>query len=181
MTHSTRMGEDIAAVRDRDPAARNSLEVFLTSPGVHALWWHRVACWFWRWEWFLIARILSNIARTFTGIEIHPGATIGRRVVIDHGMGVVIGETATVGDDCLIYHGVTLGGKVPQAREECQGRRHPAVGSNVTIGSGATLLGPITIGDGASIGAMSVVLDDVPAGALAVGIPAKITKRSKRA
>ena len=181
MTHSTRMGEDIAAVRDCDPAARNSLEVFLTSPGVHALWWHRVACWFWRWEWFLIARILSNIARTFTGIEIHPGATIGRRVVIDHGMGVVIGETATVGDDCLIYQGVTLGGKVAQAREECHGRRHPAVGSNVTIGSGATLLGPITIGDGASIGAMSVVLDDVPAGALAVGIPAKIKKRSKRA
>ena len=92
MTHSTRMGEDIAAVRDRDPAARNSLEVLLTSPGVHALWWHRVACWFWRWEWFLIARILSNIARTFTGIEIHPGATIGRRVVIDHWMGVVIGR-----------------------------------------------------------------------------------------
>lgn len=181
MTHSTRMGEDIAAVRDRDPAARNSLEVLLTSPGVHALWWHRVACWLWRWEWFLIARVISNIARTFTGIEIHPGATIGRRVVIDHGMGVVIGETATVGDDCLIYHGVTLGGKVAQSREECEGRRHPAVGNNVTIGSGATLLGPITIGEGATIGAMSVVLDDVPAGALAVGIPAKIKKRSKRA
>ena len=180
MTLSSRMGEDLAAVRERDPAARNNLEVFLTSPGVHALWWHRVASWFWRWEWLLIARILSNISRTFTGIEIHPGATLGRRIVIDHGMGVVIGETATVGDDCLIYHGVTLGGKVAQAREESQGRRHPAVGNGVTIGSGATLLGPITVGDGATIGAKAVVLDDVPAGALAVGIPAKIKKPGKR-
>jgi len=180
MTHSTRMGEDIAAVRDRDPAARNNLEVFLTSPGVHALWWHRVASWFWRWEWFLIARIISNVARTLTGIEIHPGATLGRRLVIDHGMGVVIGETATVGDDCLIFHGVTLGGKVAKAREDCQGRRHPAVGDGVTIGSGATLLGAITVGDGATIGAKAVVLDDVPAGSLAVGIPAKIKKPSKR-
>jgi serine O-acetyltransferase len=124
--------------------------------------------------------MVSNYARFITGIEIHPGAKLGRRLVIDHGMGVVIGETATVGDDCLIYHGVTLGGKVAQAREECQGRRHPAVGNRVTIGSGATLLGAITIGDGATIGAMSVVLDDVPPGALAVGIPAKIKKRSKR-
>ncbi len=181
MTPSTRMGEDIAAVRDRDPAARTSLEVFLTSPGVHALWWHRVSRWFWRWEWFLVARVISNIARTLTGIEIHPGATIGSRVVIDHGMGVVIGETAIVGDECLIYHGVTLGGKVARAREETQGRRHPAVGHHVTIGAGATLLGPITIGDGATIGALSVVLDDVPPGALAVGIPAKVKKRSRRA
>ena len=180
MTHSSRVGEDLAAVRELDPAARNNLEVFLTSPGVHALWWHRVASWFWRWEWFLIARILSNISRTFTGIEIHPGATLGRRLVIDHGMGVVIGETATVGDDCLIYHGVTLGGKVAQPREESQGRRHPAVGNGVTIGSGATLLGPITVGDGVTIGAKAVVLDDVPAGALAVGIPAKIKKPGKR-
>jgi len=181
MTHSTRMGEDIAAVRDRDPAARNSLEIFLTSPGVHSLWWHRLASWLWRWEWFLLARIISNLARTLTGIEIHPGATLGRRVVIDHGMGVVVGETAIVGDDCLIYHGVTLGGKIAQAREETQGRRHPTVGNGVVIGAGAALLGPITIGDGASIGALSVVLDDVPAGAFAVGIPAKVKKRSQRA
>lgn len=180
MTHSTRMGEDIAAVRDRDPAARNYLEVFLTSPGVHALWWHRIASWLWRWEWFLAARVVSNIARTLTGIEIHPGATLGRRLVIDHGMGVVIGETAVVGNDCLIYHGVTLGGKVAQAREDSPGRRHPSVGNGVTIGSGATLLGPITVGDGATIGAKAVVLDDVPAGALAVGIPAKIKKQNKR-
>lgn len=180
MTHSTRMGEDIAAVRERDPAARTYLEVALTAPGVHAIWWHRIASWFWRWEWFLIARVISNIARTLTGIEIHPGARLGRRVVIDHGMGVVIGETATVGDDCLIYHGVTLGGKVAQAREETNGRRHPSVGNGVMIGAGATLLGPITIGDGAAVGALSLVLKDVPAGALAVGIPAKITKRTKR-
>ncbi len=181
MTHSTRMGEDIAAVRDRDPAARNTLEVFLTSPVFTLCGGIAWPAGFGAGNGSSSPASSANIARTFTGIEIHPGATIGRRVVIDHGMGVVIGETATVGDDCLIYHGVTLGGKVAQAREECQGRRHPAVGNNVTIGSGATLLGAITVGDGATIGAMSVVLEDVPAGALAVGIPAKIKKRSKRA
>jgi len=180
MTPSTRVGEDIAAVRDRDPAARTTLEVFLTAPGVHALMWHRVAHRLWRWEWLLVARILSNLARTFTGIEIHPGARVGRRVVIDHGIGVVIGETAIVGDDCLIYHGVTLGGKVAQAREKCQGRRHPVVGNGVTLGTGATLIGPITIGDGAAIGALSLVLEDVPSGALAVGNPATIKKRTRR-
>jgi serine O-acetyltransferase len=176
MPHSTRLGEDIAAVRDRDPAARTNLEVFLTSPGVHALFWHRVAHWLWRWEWFLLARVISHISRGVTGIEIHPGAQIGKRVVIDHGMGVVIGETAVVGDDCLIYHGVTLGGKNATRREDAKGRRHPAVGNRVTVGTGAAVLGPVSIGDDAIIGAHSVVLEDVPAKALAVGIPAKVKK-----
>jgi serine O-acetyltransferase len=180
MPHSTRLGEDIAAVRERDPAARTNLEVFLTSPGVHALFWHRVSHWLWRWEWFLVARVISHISRGITGIEIHPGAQIGRRVVIDHGMGVVIGETAVVGNDCLIYHGVTLGGKKPTRREDISGRRHPALGDRVTVGTGATVLGPVTIGDDAVIGAKAVVLIDVPAGALALGIPATVKKSSKR-
>ncbi len=180
MPHSTRLGEDIAAVRDRDPAARTNLEVFLTSPGVHALFWHRVAHWLWRWEWFLLARVVSHTFRGVTGIEIHPGAEIGRRVVIDHGMGVVIGETAVVGDDCLIYHAVTLGGKNPTRREAASGRRHPAVGNRVTVGAGAAILGPVTIGDDATIGANAVVVDNVPAKALAVGIPAKVKKSAKR-
>jgi serine O-acetyltransferase len=180
MPHTTRLGEDIAAVRDRDPAARTDVEAFLTSPGVHALFWHRVASWLWRWEWFLLARIISHLSRGVTGIEIHPGAQIGRRVVIDHGMGVVIGETAVVGDDCLIYHNVTLGGKNPTRREEATGRRHPVVGNRVTVGTGASILGPVTIGDGATIGANAVVLTDIPAGALAVGIPATVKKKAKR-
>lgn len=180
MPPTTRIGEDIFAVRHRDPAARTNLEVFLTSPGVHALWWHRGSHSLWAWGWFLPARIMSNIARTLTGIEIHPGASIGRRVVIDHGMGVVIGETAVVGDDCLIYHGVTLGGKTPMSRDEAIGRRHPVLGNRVSVGTGAAILGPLTIGDDAVIGALSVVLEDIPAGALAVGIPAKVKKTTKR-
>lgn len=176
----TRIGEDIDAMRHRDPAARTNLEVFLTSPGVHALWWHRGSHALWSWGWYLPARMMSHFARTLTGIEIHPGATIGRRVVIDHGMGVVIGETAVVGDDCLIYHGVTLGGKTPMARDEAVGRRHPVLGNRVSVGTGAAILGPVTIGDDAIIGALSVVLGDVPAGALAVGIPAVVKKRTKR-
>jgi serine O-acetyltransferase len=180
MPHITRLGEDIAAVRERDPAARTNLEVFFTSPGVHALFWHRVSHWLWRWGWFLLARIISHTFRGVTGIEIHPGAQIGRRVVIDHGMGVVIGETAVVGDDCLIYHGVTLGGKKPTRREDISGRRHPALGNRVTVGTGATVLGPVTIGDDAIIGAKAVVLIDVPPGALALGIPATVKKSAKR-
>lgn len=176
----TRIGEDIEAMRQRDPAARNNLEVFLTSPGVHALWWHRGAHSLWSWGWYLPARLISHLSRFITGIEIHPGATIGRRVVIDHGMGVVIGETAIVGDDCLIYHGVTLGGKTPTSRDHVQGRRHPQLGNRVSVGTGAAILGSVTIGDDAVIGALSVVLDDVPAGALAVGIPAKVKKPSTR-
>lgn len=180
MPQTTRIGEDIDAVRQRDPAARTRLEVFLVAPGLHALWWHRVSHRLWNFGWFLPARMLSNIARTLTGVEIHPGATIGRRVVIDHGMGVVIGETAIVGDDCLIYHGVTLGGKTASSREAVSGPRHPRVGNRVAIGAGAAVLGPVTIGDDAVIGALSVVLADVPAGALAVGIPARVKTPKKR-
>lgn len=176
----SRLGEDIAAVRDRDPAARSGLEAFLTSPGVHALFWHRIAHWLWRWEWFLIARLLSHLSRGLTGIEIHPGAQVGRRVVIDHGMGVVIGETAIVGDDCLIFHGVTLGGKNPTRRDNVAGRRHPQLGDRVTVGTGAKILGPVTIGDDAKIGANAVVLIDVPKGKTAVGIPAKVKTAPKR-
>lgn len=176
----TRIGEDIEAMRQRDPAARTKVEVFLTSPGVHALWWHRGAHSLWSWGWYLPARLISHLSRFITGIEIHPGATIGRRVVIDHGMGVVIGETAMVGDDCLIYHGVTLGGKTPTSRDRAVGRRHPQLGNRVSVGTGAAILGSVTIGDDAIIGALSVVLEDVPAGALAVGIPAKVKKRSTR-
>jgi serine O-acetyltransferase len=180
MPHTTRIGEDIEAVRQRDPAARTRLEVFLVAPGLHSLWWHRVSHRLWNFGWFLPARVLSNIARTLTGVEIHPGATIGRRVVIDHGMGVVIGETAIIGDDCLIYHGVTLGGKTAISREAVSGPRHPRVGNRVSIGAGAAVLGPVTIGDDAVIGALSVVLEDVPSGAFAVGIPAKVKKPKKR-
>lgn len=179
MDSPSRLQEDIQAVRERDPAARTSLEVFLTSPGLFALSWHRVAHWLWTWEWFLLARIVSGLSRWFTGIEIHPGATLGRRIVIDHGMGVVIGETAVVGDDCLIYHGVTLGGKIQVSRDEAVGQRHPTLGRGVLVGAGAAILGPVTVGDGATVAALSVVLSNVPAGALAVGIPAKVKKPTK--
>jgi len=180
MPEQSRLGEDIAAVRDRDPAARSNLEVFLTSPGVHALFWHRVAHWLWRWEWFLIGRLVSHLSRSLTGIEIHPGAQVGRRVVIDHGMGVVIGETAIIGDDCLIFHGVTLGGKNPTRRDNVSGRRHPQLGNRVTVGTGAKILGPVTIGDGAVIGANAVVIIDVSSESTAVGVPAKVKKASRR-
>ena len=173
MTPRTRLGEDIQATLQRDPAARHAVEVFFTSPGVKALFWHRVANRVWRAGFQLLARMIATRSRRITGIEIHPCATIGRRVVIDHGMGVVIGETASVGDDCLIYHGVTLGGKRPGDRDHSSTSRHPKVGSGVTIGAGALLLGDITIGDGARVAAAAVVTKDVPTGALAVGIPAK--------
>ena len=173
MAPRTRLGEDIQAVLERDPAARNSLEVLLTSPGVRALVWHRIANRLWRAGWKLLARQIAYRSRRVTGIEIHPGATLGRRLVIDHGMGVVIGETAIIGDDCLIYHGVTLGGKKPGDRQHTEGRRHPAVGNGVTIGAEAIVLGSITVGDGARVAAAAVVVNDVPAGALAVGVPAK--------
>ncbi len=174
MTSRTRLGEDVQAVLQRDPAARSALEVLLTSPGIRALFWHRVAHRLWHSGWKLLARHIAYRSRKVTGIEIHPGATIGRRLVIDHGMGVVVGETATIGDDCLIYHGVTLGGKKPGDREHTEGRRHPSVGNGVTIGAGAIVLGSVTVGDGARIAAQAVVVGDVPAGALAVGVPAKI-------
>lgn len=161
--------EDIACVFERDPAARNRWEVLTCYPGVHALLMHRLTHRLWRWGLRWLARFLAHLTRLFTGIEIHPGATIGRRVFIDHGMGVVIGETAVIGDDCTLYHGVTLGGTSWN-----KGKRHPTLGRGVVIGAGAKVLGPITLGDGAKVGSNAVVVRDVPAGATAVGIPARI-------
>jgi len=166
----SRLREDISVVFDRDPAARSSWEVLTCYPGLHALTWHRwIAHPLWRWNFRWLARWLSNWSRWWTGIEIHPGATIGRRVFIDHGMGIVIGETAEIGDDCTLYHGVTLGG-VKWERV----KRHPTLGRKVVIGAGAKILGPVLVGDGAKIGSNAVVVRDVPAGATAVGIPARI-------
>jgi serine O-acetyltransferase len=162
--------EDVDAAMARDPAAQSRLETFLTSPGLHAVWSHRLAHRLWeRPAYRLPARVLSNVTRTLTGVEIHPGATIGKRFFIDHGMGVVIGETAIVGDDVMLYHDVTLGG-----RSLAKVKRHPTVGDRVTIGSGARVLGDVTLGDDSQIGANSVVTKDVPSGAVAVGIPAQI-------
>jgi len=161
--------EDIAVVFERDPAARSTFEVLTTYPGVHALLFHRLANFLWtnglRW----LARFLSHLGRWLTGIEIHPGATIGRRVFIDHGMGVVVGETAEIGDECTLYHGVTLGGTTWN-----KGKRHPTLGRGVVVGAGAKILGPITIGENAKVGSNAVVVKDVPPGATAVGIPARI-------
>jgi serine O-acetyltransferase len=166
----SRLREDIAVVFDRDPAARSRWEVLTCYPGLHALTWHRwVAHPLWHWNCRWLARWLAHWSRWLTGIEIHPGATIGRRVFIDHGMGVVIGETAEIGDDCTLYHGVTLGG-VKWDRV----KRHPTLGRRVVVGAGAKILGPILVGDGAKIGSNAVVVRDVPAGATAVGIPARI-------
>lgn len=159
--------EDISSALARDPAARRPVEVWLTYPGVHAVWSHRVSARLWRAGLHLPARMLSQFTRFLTGIEIHPGASIGRRLFIDHGMGVVIGATAEVGDDVLMYHGVTLGGT--SLRDE---KRHPTIGDRVVIGAGATILGPVTIGDDCLIGAGAVVLSDAPARSLLVGVPA---------
>jgi serine O-acetyltransferase len=165
-----RVCEDLDAAIERDPAVDTRLEMALASPGLHAIWVHRVSHSLWtRPGGRLAARLLSQVSRSVTGVEIHPGAQIGRRFFIDHGMGVVIGETAEVGDDVLLFHGVTLGG-----RSMKRVKRHPTVGNNVTIGAGARVLGPVHIGDGAQIGANSVVVKDVPAGAVATGVPARI-------
>ena len=166
--------EDIAVVFERDPAARSTWEVLTTYPGVHAVLIHRLARRLWRWGLKWPARFLAFIGRWLTGIEIHPGATIGRRFFIDHGMGVVIGETAEIGDDCTLYHGVTLGGTSWR-----QGKRHPTLENGVVVGAGAKILGPITISEGAKIGSNAVVVKDVPPGATAVGIPARILDGSK--
>ncbi|WP_196000044.1 serine O-acetyltransferase EpsC [Clostridium sp. 1001271B_151109_B4] len=159
---------DLNKVMENDPAARSKIEVFLLYPTIHALIAYRIAHYFYTKKLFFLARFISQISRFFTGIEIHPGAQIGRGLVIDHGMGVVIGETAEIGDDVLLYHGVTLGGTGKD-----KGKRHPTLGNNVVIGAGAKVLGPIYIGSNSKIGANSVVLKDVPEGATAVGIPAK--------
>ena len=160
---------DIKSIRERDPAARSGWEVFFLYSGFHAVLYYRVANFFYRHKMKFIARWVSQTGRFFTGVEIHPGATIGRGLMIDHGMGVVIGETAVVGDNCTIYQGVTLGGTGKDT-----GKRHPTLGNNVMVGSGAKVLGPFTVGDNAKIAAGAVVLDTVPEGATAVGVPARM-------
>ncbi len=163
--------ETLDAYRKRDPAARSKLEIFLLYPGFHATIYHRIAHFLFRCHLTFFARMISQWSRFWTGVEIHPGAKIGRRFVIDHGTGIVIGETAEIGDDVLLYHGVTLGGTGKE-----QGKRHPTIGNNVLIGCGAKILGPFTVGDGARIAANSVVLQEVPEFATAVGIPAQIVR-----
>ena len=167
----SRIKEEIAVVFERDPAARNTWEVITCYPGFHALLMHRVAHALWDGGLKWLARFVSHWGRWLTGIEIHPGATIGRRFFIDHGMGVVIGETAEIGDDCTLYHGVTLGGTSWN-----KGKRHHTLGKGVVIGAGAKVLGPITVGDHAKIGSNAVVVKDVPAGATAIGIPARVVE-----
>lgn len=164
-----RIKDDINGVFHRDPAARNTFEVLTNYPGLHAIWIHRISHRLWKADFKWLARSLSTFSRWLTGIEIHPGATLGRRFFIDHGMGVVIGETAEIGDDVTLYHGVTLGGTSWQA-----GKRHPTLANNVVIGAGAKVLGPITIGEGAKVGSNSVVVKSAPPGATVVGIPGRI-------
>ena len=165
----TRLGGLLAAYQRRDPAARSKLEIFLLYPGVHAIINHRIAHWLYLHHRFFLARCVSQWSRFWTGIEIHPGATIGHRLVIDHGMGIVIGETAEVGDDCLLYQGVTLGGTGKD-----KGKRHPTLGNNVLVGSGAKVLGPFKVGDNCRIAAGAVVLREVPPNSTAVGVPAQV-------
>ena len=161
--------EEIQVVFERDPAARSVLETVLTCPGFQAILMHRYNHWLWKKRLFLLARISAHVTRFLTGIELHPGATIGRRFFIDHGMGIVIGETAEIGDDCSLYHGVTLGGTTWQ-----KGKRHPTLENNVVIGAGAKILGPVTIGAGARIGCNAVVVKNVPVGATVVGVPGHV-------
>ena len=172
----TRIREDIVAVRQRDPAARSGIEILLVYAGVHALFWHRPAHWLYRHRCFFLARLISQLTRFFTGIEIHPGATLGHSVFIDHGSGIVIGETAEVGDGCTLYQGVTLGGTGKDT-----GKRHPTLGNNVLIGAGTKVLGPVYIGDNARIGAGSVVLRNLPANCTAVGVPAEVVRINNKA
>jgi serine O-acetyltransferase len=166
--------EDIRCVFDRDPAARTTFEIITTYPGVHALQWHRLSHALWKRNFKWLARILSSFSRWVTGIEIHPAAKIGRRFFIDHGMGVVIGETAEIGDDCTLYHGVTLGGTSWK-----EGKRHPTLGNDVVVGAGAKVLGPITLEDGARVGSNAVVVKDVQPEQTVVGIPARVVRRAE--
>ncbi|HLS93239.1 MAG TPA: serine O-acetyltransferase EpsC [Microbacterium sp.] len=166
--------EDIEAARRRDPAARGFVEIALLYPGLHAIWLHRVSHGLWRRRLRFLARALSQLGRWLTGIEIHPGARIGRRFFIDHGMGVVVGETAEVGDDVMLYHGVTLGGT-----SLSKGKRHPTLHDGVVVGAGAKVLGPVTIGARSAVGANAVVIRDAPADSIVVGIPAKARPRAK--
>lgn len=167
-----RLKEDITTIFENDPAANSWLEVILTYSGLHAIWAHRFAHWLYIKRWFTFARIISQISRFFTGIEIHPGAVIGHRFFIDHGMGVVIGETCEIGDDVLLYHGVTLGGTGKE-----KGKRHPTIGNNVVIAAGAKVLGSFTVGDNSRIGSNTVVLNEIPPNSTVVGIPGRIVKR----
>lgn len=164
--------QDIKAIRERDPAVRSGLEVFFLYSGFHAVLLHRPAHWLYTHKRYFLARLISQLSRFLTGIEIHPGAKIGRGVFIDHGMGVIIGETAEVGDGCTIYQGVTLGGTGKD-----KGKRHPTLGKNILVGAGAKILGPFTIGDGAKIAANAVVLEPIPENATAVGVPARVVRR----
>jgi len=171
----SRLKSDLSIVFDRDPAARSYWEIITTYPGVHAILFHRLAHRLWKLKLYWFGRAISHIGRFFTGIEIHPGAVIGRRFFIDHGMGIVIGETAVIGDDCTLYHGVTLGGTSWK-----QGKRHPTLENKVVVGAGAKILGPITIGSSAKIGSNAVVISDVPANATAIGIPARVVDSEKK-
>jgi serine O-acetyltransferase len=166
-----RIREDIRTIKERDPAAKNYVEILLCYPGLHAIWLHRFAHSLYRSKWYTLARLLSHFSRWLTGIEIHPGAKIGKRFFIDHGMGVVIGETTEIGDDCLIYKGVVLGGTTLEKK-----KRHPTLGNRVIVGSNSTVLGAITLGDGARIGSGSVVVKSVPNGATVVGVPGRIVE-----
>jgi serine O-acetyltransferase len=166
-----RLKEDIRTIKERDPAAKNYVEILLCYPGLHAIWLHRIAHFLYQQRWYTIARLISHFNRWFTGIEIHPGAKIGRRLFIDHGMGVVIGETTEIGDDCLIYKGVVMGGTTLEKK-----KRHPTLRNRVIVGSNSTILGAITIGEGARIGSGSVVIKPVPAGATVVGVPGRIVE-----
>jgi serine O-acetyltransferase len=166
-----RLKEDIRTIRERDPAAKNYVEILFCYPGLHAIWFHRIAHALYKRRWYTTARLISHLSRALTGIEIHPGAKIGRRIFIDHGMGVVVGETTEIGDDCLIYKGVVFGGTTLEKK-----KRHPTLGNRVVVGSNAIILGAITIGDGARIGSGSVVVKPVPPGATVVGVPGRIVE-----
>ncbi|MBM3137745.1 MAG: serine O-acetyltransferase [Chloroflexi bacterium] len=170
----TTLKEDIRSVFDRDPAARSTLEVLLCYAGLHAIWDHRISHWLWKHNMKLPARMLSQLSRFITGIEIHPGAVIGQRFFIDHGMGVVIGETAEIGDDVTMYHGVTLGGVSTH-----KGKRHPTIGNDVVIGAGAKILGAIKIGNGSRVGANAVVVDEIPPDSVVVGVPGHPVHKEK--